>query len=182
MNFISNPITYHILVLVVGIIFIIYERSDSHFIRKTIIPFYDALESEYGAKYPTVMRYPVSDAFEELLYYKKKDLTFYFFVKDNSFVIVRETDPDFYIEIPFSDVLCQYCTYNHLSQCFDIDFHFVYNSKIKKLTFHTIIYNHKLDKKYGNRLTGEELFEFVRNTFIHENEYTEIHGYDSLPH
>ncbi len=125
---------------------------------------------------------PISDAFKEFSYHKKKNLTFYFFVKDNSFVIVRETDPDFYIEIPFSDVLCQWCTYNKYNDQFIIHFHFSYNTKVESLRFWTLKYNHKLDKKYGDRLTGEKLFEFIWDTFIFEEEYEKNHEYDYLPH
>ena len=153
-------------------------------IRNHAIPFYDKLESEYGAKYPTLMVNPRSNAFKELLPYKERDSTFYFFIKDSSFVIVRETDPNFRIEIPFSDVLCQWCTYDRTSNSvvyFSIDFHFSYNSKIEQLCFDTIKCSYRLDQKYENRLSGEKLFEFIRDTFIHENDYKKTHGYDSLP-
>lgn len=146
------------------------------FIKKHIIPFYDALESECGAKYPVVMETPYSDVFPEFLFNKNKDLTFYFFVKDKSFVIVRETDPDFYIEIPFSDVLCQECSEDKYSKNYDILLHFTHSSKIAELTFCTLTYDHKLDDRYGNRLTGDELCLFIRNTFMHKSEYESSHN------
>ena len=144
-----------------------------YFIRFKVIPFYDKLEREYGAKYPTIMDSIAHDTIGGLS--PRNELETFLFVSDSSFVIVSSADPNFRIDIPFDTVLYQHSWMSAISKydyTYSIKIRFIYNHKEYNLQFSTLEYNHKMDKKYGNRLNGLDLYNFMCNNFeTNENYY-----------
>lgn len=136
-----------------------------------IVPFYNKLETVYGAKYPSVMDYVSCEAMG-LSY--RDNLCTYFYVSNSSFIIVNITNPENHIEIPFDDVLYQnsilLATSRHKYE-YAIAFKFLLNDVPQDFRFVTLEYNHRIDKYYGNRLNGEDLFNFMRNNFKTDEHY-----------
>ena len=134
------------------------------------LPFYNKLEKEYNAKYPTIM-----DGITGLRSFNvdtRDDLETFFFVSDSSFHIVSSTRPDLQIEIPFKSVVCQACDMNVYSKYdyeYYIDITFKTGRKKENLSFHTLEYNHRIDKIYGTCLSGEELYNFITKNFKEED-------------
>ncbi|MCI8348263.1 MAG: hypothetical protein HFE74_02365 [Firmicutes bacterium] len=133
------------------------------------LPFYNKLEKECNAKYPTVM-----DGITGLRSFNvdtRDELETFFLVSDSSFHIVSSTRPDLQIEIPYKSVICQACDMNVYSKYdyeYYIDITFKTGRKKENLSFHTLEYNHRIDKIYGTRLSGEELYNFITKHFKKE--------------
>lgn len=140
--------------------------KERFFIRFTIIPFYDKLACEFSAKYPTVMDNIHIPSFGLSA---RNNLENYCYLSKDSFILVSSVDPNFHAEIPFDTLLYHESYSTILSKheyYFSISFTFMQNGREERLSFTSIDYNHKLDKKYGIRLSGEELFNFIDSTFI----------------
>lgn len=142
-------------------------------IRFKVIPFYNKLEKEYNAKYPTVM----ADIYgwRSFNIDERDELETFFFVSDSSFHIVSSTRPDLHIEIPFESVLYHNC-HIYINSKYNYNYRInlallIGNNKILEIAFDTLEYNHRIDKKYGTRLSGEELFNFIKENFIDEEAY-----------
>ncbi len=137
------------------------------------LPFYNKLEKEYNAKYPTIM----ADIYglQSFNIDERDDLETFFFVSDSSFHIVSSTRPDLHVELPFEAVLYHGCHIDIYSK-YDYNYRIylgilIDNNKILKVAFDTLEYNHRIDKKYGARLSGEELYSFIKENFIDEETY-----------
>ncbi|MCI8348264.1 MAG: hypothetical protein HFE74_02370 [Firmicutes bacterium] len=144
------------------------------------IPYYNKLEKEYNAKYPTETESIFSFDIHDL--YSCSNLETFFFVSDSSFHIVSKIRPNFHIEIPFESVLYHDSHINMSSKynynysieiCFLLDEY----GKTAKISFSTLDYNHRLDKKYGSRLSGEELYNFINENFINRETYNAKNSY-----
>lgn len=141
-------------------------------IRFIFIPFYDKIENEYNAKYPTVMDNIYSSCFDIDARY---NLNTFFFVSESSFHIISKIKSDLHIEIPFDSVIYQDTELIAMSQ-YDYDYRIalkiMVDNKAEDFSFTTLDYNHKIDKKYGSRLTGEEIYNFVRDNFMQNESYS----------
>ncbi|MBS6798892.1 MAG: hypothetical protein KH297_03340 [Firmicutes bacterium] len=140
-------------------------------IRKKVIPFSAKLQKEYGVIYPNIMDY-ISSPFDNLD--SRDDLRSFFFIFDRSFVIVSMEDENLWIEIPFSAIAYHNCYligapgpyYN-----FKIELGIIIDGRIKEFSFSTLEYNHRLDKKYSDKLFGEDLYKFVKANFVSRDDY-----------
>lgn len=150
-----------------------FDLKKYYIIFFKVIPFYNKLEKEYNAKYPTVM-----DSIYGLQSFDidaRDNLETFFFVSDSSFHIVSSTRSDLNIQIPFESVLYHSCHIN-ISSKYDYEYHInlgllIDNNKILGIAFDTLEYNHRIDKKYGTRLSGEELYNFIKENFIDKKTY-----------
>lgn len=137
------------------------------------LPFYNRLEKEYNAKYPTVM-----DSLYGLQSFnidKRDERETFFFVSDSSFHILSSTRPDLQIQIPFESVLYHDCHMDIYSK-YDYKYHInlgllVDNNKILEIGFSTLEYDHRIDKKYGTRLSGEDLYNFIKEAIYDEETF-----------
>lgn len=142
-------------------------------IRYKILPFYDYLEKNFDAKYPTVMA-EIYCPNEWCGISNRDKLNAYIYVSDESFIVVNSVNSDFCFEIPFSSVIFQGTKIEAVSNneyYFFIYLHVLHDNKQQSFAFYTLDYNHKLDKKYGDRLSGEALYNFIRSNFIDKDTY-----------
>ena len=158
------------------------DRIKPYFlIRFSMLPTYKKLEAKYNAKYPTIMN-EIYSPFDELSIFDNYKA--FFFATDNCFKIISPKRPELKIEIPFSNILChrnyihnekRNTHYTILFQlCIDIA------DTPKWLTFENLSYNHKIDKKYGNRLNGKDLYKFICENFMNEDEYKVLNPHIEL--
>lgn len=144
-----------------------------YLIQFKFIPFYNKLGKEYNAKYPTVM-----DSIYGLQSFDidaRDNLETFFFVSDSSFHIVSSTRPDLHIEIPFESVLYHNC-HIYINSKYNYNYRInlallIGNNKILEIAFDTLEYNHRIDKKYGTCLSGEELFYFIKEAIYDEETF-----------
>ena len=140
-------------------------------IRKKVIPFSAKLQKEYGIIYPNIMDHIISP-FDNLD--SCDDLRSFFFIFDQSFVIVSMEDENLWIEIPFSVIAYHNC---YLIGApgpyykFKIELDIIIDGRIKEFSFSTLEYNHRLDKKYSDKLFGEDLYKFVKANFVSRDDY-----------
>ena len=175
-NFIGRPLLIILFLIAIGmfafLIWFLFLKK-LFIIRFKAIPFYNKLEKEYNAKYPTIMadiyglRYFNIDARDEL--------ETFFFVSDSSFHIVSSTRPDLYVKIPFETVLYHDCHIN-INSKYDYNYHInlgllIDNNKTLEIAFDTLDYNHRLDKIYGTCQNDEDLYNFIKENFIDEETY-----------
>lgn len=170
-NFIGKPLMALIyLAATILILFCIwlFFRGKNYFIEHIIIPFYDELEKKYNAKYPTVMVNLISNSYYIGSIYSDSDT--FFFISNSSFHIISKSKSSVHIEIPFESIT--YIRYIRKDSGFNnytYEYHFKFLSNENEtieFNFSTLNYNHKLDKKYGDRLNGQELFNFIRENGI----------------
>lgn len=148
-----------------------FHWKENFLIRFKLLPIYEKLEEEYGAIYPTLMD-SLNVPFPELT--NRDDLSTCFFMMDSSFHIISLINQDVHFEIPFSSIVYQDCAiigHSYKEYHYRIQFIFKYEGKNEHFSFTTFDYNHKLDKKYGNRLNGEDLFKFVQENFISKKQF-----------
>ncbi len=177
----TKEFLYELLLIVCSIIQIlvflyILWKSDLkkyYIIFFKVIPFYKKLEKEYNAKYPTFM----ADVYNLRSFNidERDELETFFFVSNSSFHIVSSTRPDLHIKIPFESVLYQNCSiriYSKYNYYYRINLGLlVDNNKILEIAFDTLEYNHRIDKKYGARLSGEELYFFIKEALYDEETF-----------
>ena len=150
-----------------------YILKKYFFIRYKILPFYDYLEKNFDAKYPTVMA-DIDINAEWSGISNRDNLYAYVYISENSFVLVNSRNSDFSFEIPFSSVIYQRTAIRAMSKnyyCFQILLKVCHNDIERYLIFDTLEYNHRIDKKYGDRLSGEALYNFIRSNFIDKDTY-----------
>ncbi len=142
------------------------------FIKFRALAVYNKLEERYNAKYPTIMN-EIYSPFEELSVFD--NCKAFFFVSDNCFRIISPKRPELNTIIPFSDVICHHSVIQgekrntHYKTLFQLCI--LINGAPKWLGFENLPYNHKIDKKYGNRLNGKDLYNFICENFMNEDEY-----------
>lgn len=155
--------------------------KNAFFIKFRAIPIYNKLEEKYNAKYPTIMN-DIYSPFDELSVFDNRKA--FFGVSDNCFRIVSLKRSDLNIEIPFSDIICHHAVIFHekTDPRYTIIFQlrFPVNGIPKWLTFENLSYNHKIDKKYGNRLNGKDLYNFICENFMQKDEYKALNPHIEL--
>lgn len=147
-------------------------------ITRKYIPKYKDLINKYDAIYPCVMDHvqTCDSSFERIK--GISNLYSFFFIKDNSFVIVSSLDPDIYIEIPFASIIYHN---SHIlgnygeKYSFLIDIYFKGIHRTESFAFTTLDYHHKIDgrihKKNPGMLNDENLYDFICKNFPTEEEY-----------
>ena len=161
-----------VVLLIVGVAYILWLVFGEQMKQYLLLPTYKKLEKKYNAKYPTIMN-EIYSPFDELSVFD--DSKAFFLVSDNCFRIVSLKRPDLNIEIPFYNILCHrnYIldekTDTHYKTLFQLCI--LINGVPKWLGFKNLPYNHKIDKKYGNRLNGKDLYNFICEKFMHKDEY-----------
>ena len=141
------------------------------FVRFKLIPYYKKLREKYHAVYPTFMSTfssslpDISERFSD---------AYFFFISDTSFFVIDSLQDKIVLEIPHESIL-----YHDSIPIIDsrylyhyrISFHFSYNDKRQEFSLATCHYNHKLDKKYGDILADDALFDFMQKNFKTRDEY-----------
>lgn len=129
------------------------------------VSFYKKLRKIYNAKYIVLMESITNKCLG--LDPKFESHTF-FFVANSSFHIVSKIQPNLHIEIPFQSVLYHNADVNHLSAYkyeYKIALKILINGVEEDFVFFTPYYNHKIDKIYGNNISGKELCDFLHKNF-----------------
>ncbi len=155
--------------------------KNAFFIKFRAMPIYNKLEAKYNAKHPTIMN-EIYSPFDELSIFDNYKA--FFFATDNCFKIVSLKRPELNIEIPFSGVICHHSVIHREKR--DTHYRTLFQLCIlidgvpKWFGFRNLRYNHKIDKKYGNRLNGKDLYKFICENFMNEDEYKALNPHIEL--
>ena len=128
-------------------------------IKEEIIPFFNMLKVEYGAKSPTMM-YNIESTLPELM--PEDNGNTCIFIANDCLVIRSLIKDDLNIEIPKESLRIASTLYFENSDYFYI-YLVYYSSNIQhKIAFDTIQLTKKLNKRLENELSPNELVKFVK--------------------
>ena len=147
-------------------------------ITQRYFPIYRKLMSKYQVQYPCVMDsvYKNNTSFRDIK--GIDDRQAYIFIKDTDFVIINRHDTNIYVEIPFESILYRNCSISGTyGERYDFYISLTYKLRDKEETFSfsTPYYHHKIDpfihRLFPGLLNDENLYDFVFNNFISEEDY-----------
>ena len=150
------------------------NTSDT-FIRSNVAPYYTYLEKNYNAKYPCLMYHPACGDLD--LAHSEGRPTFYFYIRDNSFIISNSLDNTIVFEIPFDNIIFHDCKSWHFDSGLEYTFNisFKHTNGIEELFFTIPEYNRKLDNKYPLIKNYILMYNFISKNFVNKEKYSRTH-------